>query len=179
MSDPFLAYQAPLGNNEVIQNNPPAPQIPNSINKSVQRTEFSDDLSKVEKEASSLGFAGGGAIAAIIIGVIAIGLAGTALHEVNDHDEDDHRFSKLVVGCHNTVSTDSKCSMVGGGDHNKIINGSDSSFIGGGSSNEINDSTENAAIIGGTNNKIEAERPYKKWNRWSNFRREKSYITCS
>ena len=155
MGDPFIAYQAPIGNQQIVTNN--SNQPPDSIKKSLQYTAFDRDMSKIERETSSLGFAGGGAIAAIVVGIVAIALAGTALHEASDHGEDDHRFSSLIVGSGNTITGSSSFSMIGGGTSNSIIQDSDNSFIGGGENNSISSSSISdptkarlSAIVGGS-----------------------------
>ena len=156
MGDPFIAYQAPTGNQQIVTNN--VNQPPDSIKKSLQYTAFDRDMSKIEKETSSLGFAGGGAIAAIVVGIVAIALAGTALHEASDHGEDDHRFSSLIVGSGNTISGNSSFSMIGGGTANSIIQNSDNSFIGGGETNKIevtSSSGGRSAIIAGRDHIID------------------------
>ena len=152
MGDPFIAYQAPTGNQQIVTNN--VNQPPDSIKKSLQYTAFDRDMSKIEKETSSLGFAGGGAIAAIVVGIVAIALAGSALHEASDHGEDDHRFSSLIVGSGNKITGNSSFSMIGGGTANSILQDSDNSFIGGGENNSIQVISDNSGIIGGKDNKI-------------------------
>ena len=160
MGDPFLAYKEPTPQMQAPVSNSLS-QAPDSIKKSIQTSSVSRDISKVEKEVSSLGFAGGGAIAAIVVGIVAIALAGTALHEANDHGEDDHRFSTLIVGANNRISN-SSFSMIGGGTNNSITQDSDNSFIGGGINNIItvgvDGGNSGSAIISGSRNTLSSDR---------------------
>ncbi len=165
MGDPFLAYKEPSPQLQAPVSNSLS-QLPDSIKKSIQTSSVSRDISKVEKEASSLGFAGGGAIAAIVVGIVAIALAGTALHEANDHGEDDHRFSTLIVGANNRISN-SSFSMIGGGTNNSITQDSDNSFIGGGESNKIQSGSDYAVILGGEDNNIGSDITAVGKPRWS------------
>ena len=149
MSDSYISYKQP-------QPQPVKSSMPPIIQRSIQRNN-NTQLNQRTGNKGPLGFAGGGAIAAIVVGIIAIALAGTALHEASDHGEDDHRFSSLIVGNGNTISGNSNFSMIGGGSGNSITQDSDNTFIGGGSNNSIQVNSDNSGIFSGSQNIIEKD----------------------
>lgn len=149
MEDPFIAYRAPKATTSYAKTE--SNGMPDSIRRAIGRpSSIKSEEMAIEQKISSIGFAGGGAIAAIIVGVIAIALSGAALHESMDHKEGDHNFSKLIVGLNNQGGT-SDYFLIGGGEENTVA--SNLTFIGGGKSNTISDA-ECSGMIGGEENQI-------------------------